>query len=736
MEPDVIHLYSSSPPPLDEAGEEEEEDEFGEFGGFDGGGMSSSFCFSELNTLTTFNQSNTLEDSPPDLYIKSVQKVTVSGSGWEDERKMVGESISSVEKTEKESSDILTNGMTSSNLQMELFTENGQNSTSILSDVQNSNMGDGHSLSNGYSGSCANSEQDKALSICLQSTDTEEGSRLDVSVADVLDKNRLINQMDNLSDSNNHLSLKESEPGETETILESCSESQSFTSCGDAQEAEGEHEQMENFVVCGDAGCLDGSANCVDITETETTPSLDVDVIANIQSGDTRKNHGTSVKAELEVDEEVETPMDSTADEDIGDFRDATQGSDFSRTESITQEGFPEFVTAMSRCSTDDEFGDTDTLEDFKDDKELAEESVDDEVAFCSELPPSDSFADFSSAPSGGVVVGGDDRWAAFRPPEATEDGQDSWATFEDEQSAYMGKEEQNDETSVAPSSDNLQSSTADFSCKIQHLFRTAFPSDIRPEVSGVTEVLPLHKFLQIHDPQQQRDTSGSQESETHLGNALAMWRHLQDILGSHGLKYKWAGSHSNKILLDWLGIRNILFTGDKKQPVIVPMFAAGLGMLEPTKESQKSPASPALSPFAPVESGNILCTQVASSLAISIDAQDGGISELNLDYFGPVEECSSDSETDTPLPGVDPEIYELTTAKMENTTGRNIADAFTKLMESMEKTRTTARKPERDEKISEEAAKVISLLPDLSFMQARVLMFPSILTPAAFTYD
>lgn len=42
---------------------------------------------------------------------------------------------------------------------------------------------------------------------------------------------------------------------------------------------------------------------------------------------------------------------------------------------------------------------------------------------------------------------------------------------------------------------------------------------------------------------------------------------------------------------------------------------------------------------------------------------------------------------------GVDPEIYELTTAKIENnTTGQSIADAFTKLMESMEKTRTTAR--------------------------------------------
>jgi len=41
-------------------------------------------------------------------------------------------------------------------------------------------------------------------------------------------------------------------------------------------------------------------------------------------------------------------------------------------------------------------------------------------------------------------------------------------------------------------------------------------------------------------------------------------------------------------------------------------------------------------------------------------------------------------------------------------------------------------RRPEKEEKTSEEAAKVISLLPDLSFMQARVLMFPSILTPAA----
>lgn len=39
-------------------------------------------------------------------------------------------------------------------------------------------------------------------------------------------------------------------------------------------------------------------------------------------------------------------------------------------------------------------------------------------------------------------------------------------------------------------------------------------------------------------------------------------------------------------------------------------------------------------------------------------------------------------------------------------------------------------RKPRKEENLSEEAAKVIAGLPDLSFMQAKVLMFPVTLTP------
>lgn len=103
---------------------------------------------------------------------------------------------------------------------------------------------------------------------------------------------------------------------------------------------------------------------------------------------------------------------------------------------------------------------------------------------------------------------------------------------------------------------------------------------------------------------------------------------------------------------------------------------------------------------------------------------------------------------------GVDPELFELTTAKLDQGgTGSRVADAFARLMSTMDKTSTSTRwvsglnvlllngseirlslvsnrKPRKDENLSEEAAKVIAALPDLSFMQAKVLMFPATLTP------
>ncbi|MGH0159498.1 UNVERIFIED_CONTAM: hypothetical protein FKN15_040723 [Acipenser sinensis] len=169
-------------------------------------------------------------------------------------------------------------------------------------------------------------------------------------------------------------------------------------------------------------------------------------------------------------------------------------------------------------------------------------------------------------------------------------------------------------------------------------------------------------------------------------------------------------------------------------------------GMLEPTKEPVK-PVSAAekiasIAQTPPVSPEMSTCTQdqtqenlppvqfdwSSSGLTNPLDAS-GGSTLLNLDFFGPVDDTSSSSTTS--IPGVDPELYELTTSKLESSsTSSHVADAFARLMSTVEKTSTSARKPKTDENLSEEAAKVIASLPDLFFMQAKVLMFPTTLTP------
>ncbi|XP_054239869.1 aftiphilin isoform X6 [Indicator indicator] len=171
-------------------------------------------------------------------------------------------------------------------------------------------------------------------------------------------------------------------------------------------------------------------------------------------------------------------------------------------------------------------------------------------------------------------------------------------------------------------------------------------------------------------------------------------------------------------------------------------------GMLEPTKEPLK-PVSAAekiasIGQTPPVSPEMNTCTSdqfqeslppvqfdwSSSGLTNPLDAS-GGSTLLNLDFFGPVDDSSSSSTTT--IPGVDPELYELTTSKLETSNASSkVTDAFARLMSTVEKASTsTSRKPKKEEHLSEEAAKVISSLPDLTFMHAKVLMFPATLTPS-----
>uniref|UniRef100_A0A3Q1IHI1 Uncharacterized protein n=1 Tax=Anabas testudineus TaxID=64144 RepID=A0A3Q1IHI1_ANATE len=78
---------------------------------------------------------------------------------------------------------------------------------------------------------------------------------------------------------------------------------------------------------------------------------------------------------------------------------------------------------------------------------------------------------------------------------------------------------------------------------------------------------------------------------------------------------------------------------------------------------------------------------------------------------------------------GVDPDLYELTNIKLETSANSSqLEDALNQLMSSAVKSGTSSRKPPQDDELSAEAGRVIDALPDLSFMKARFLMFPSLL--------
>ncbi|XP_027734231.1 aftiphilin isoform X1 [Empidonax traillii] len=396
----------------------------------------------------------------------------------------------------------------------------------------------------------------------------------------------------------------------------------------------------------------------------------------------------------------------------------------------------------------DSEFGDFDSVP----------KPQDESVAF----QDSDDFADFSSAGCNQATdwnAFGDEQkdscsWAAFGEEQAGESHhrKETWQSHRTEAPARSDGPvlHKTDSSALASSQGTISKQSQELTPSVQttllsrleRIFEVCFPSMAVLEIEE--EISSLNHLLEAGEKQMT-----TEETLANTGELMDVWTELQDIHDAYGLRYQWGGSHSNKKLLCSLGIdtRNILFTGNKKQPVIVPMYAAGLGMLEPTKEplkpisaaekiasiGQTPPVSPEMNTCASDQFQESLppvqFDWSSSGLTNPLDAS-GGSTLLNLDFFGPVDDSSSSSTTT--IPGVDPELYELTTSKLETSNASNrVTDAFARLMSTVEKASTSTRKPKKEEHLSEEAAKVISSLPDLTFMHAKVLMFPATLTPS-----
>ncbi|XP_028454243.1 aftiphilin a isoform X2 [Perca flavescens] len=795
MEPDVIRMYSSSPPPMEDAAEEDDDNEFGDFDTFSG--VPTSISFTEFDTPTTFNQTQALgATSPPELLLlnnglgsangrsarapsgespkangvvalgcvapertaETKKALSSSSSSTSASSGSLGFSVSAdatTDGTEDRNGEVLTNGFATSDVQ---GSPSSQNSVHRSSHTKEGASAEDTGSSGGIPGDdfadfAAFSDAEGHCNVARGTTSEDDvgdtnGTGPDESVSrdtdtDSRQRDVAFAARERLA-SEGALANGELAPNGTD---EACRYGERELSSPDGK----------------------GSGN---ETETETSLGRPLSTDALEEFGDMSAATGSAPSPPL-LHGETATPGDHSQlaedddedddeDEDFGDFGDpgalgAGQGfADFERSR-------PDSANAPE----EDDFGD------FNSPKLHAGCGDDGEGhGEFGEFPVSDSFGNFSSAAEGEPGAG----WSAFGEQPA-EDGE-SWAAFgtepsvgvaappaesreeeeEEELKEELEEEEeewhQSEHPAVSEETSTTDRQSASLSSRLERLFQGSFPPTAAPSVG--TDVVPLRVLLgppeEEEEEEEKPQPGGAQEeAETSPCNRSvrsSVWTQLQDIHEALGLRYQWGGSYCNKALLCCLGIdtRNILFTGQKKQPVIVPMYAASLGMLEPTKEPVK-PVSAAemiasiaqAPPVAPEKSScpsdsvqealpPVQFDWSSSGLTNPLDAS-GGSSLLNLDFFGPVEDSGSSSSPS--IPGVDPELYELTTAKLEpGSSGSRVADAFARLMSTMEKTSTATRKPRKEENLSDEAAQVISRLPDLSFMQAKVLMFPAMLTP------
>ncbi|TSK18081.1 Aftiphilin [Bagarius yarrelli] len=801
MEPDVIHMYSSSPPPLEDVADEDD-DEFSDFTG-----VPNSISFTEFETPTTFNQLQALTaTSPPELIgngrVIGLNGPAMSNGSQVDALACRTVSVEELKKVTERSygaytnfSDLQGNARTGSNVmdgnggRTEVFTNgfadfttegaspsrhkhretapSGDCCTDAI--VHNKDFTDFAAFSNAdvSSVNLENSNDDTRIA---QDNKPQSEKNCRPSIAGkAVDNDDCVTGFASFKEASDHLSNGDRGYGQrdqdTDTLHTSESVSTEKSILQDGLEVRGNVDNRVSPVSMDERGSSSepteekGSGNDTETeTETETSFGRPLSTEALEEFGDFST---TGSVPSPPLQEETATPADHSQlaedDEDFGDFGDfgGAGFADFDQqgaplhTAPFQAIALPESVrqnNSETACDDEDDFGDFDAHGlPAKTEKECREgaENLD--------LPGSDSFADFTAAPVEGVT---DDNgeWQAFS--EMNKEAGESWATFGQNQGSNFAEKREDDWHEsrlfqVPPSGSDEEcrkdSVMVSLVSRLEKLFLDSFLALSPPHVKE--DVSPLKTFLEPC----KREEKPEKEQAPISGEVSGMWLWLQDIHNAFGLRYQWGGSHSNKALLCSLGIdtRNILFTGQKKQPVIVPMYAASLGMLEPTKEPVKPVsaaemiASIAQSPS--VTSEMNACPSNAaqeslppvqfdwssSGLTNPLDAS-GGSSLLNLDFFGPVDESPSSSTTS--IPGVDPELYELTQAKLDINGGSSrVVDAFARLMSTVEKTNTSTRRVQtlnQEQNLSEEARRVISALPDLSFMQAKVLMFPSTLTP------
>ncbi|XP_039995092.1 aftiphilin-like [Xiphias gladius] len=228
--------------------------------------------------------------------------------------------------------------------------------------------------------------------------------------------------------------------------------------------------------------------------------------------------------------------------------------------QSATQETSATSDQSHSVTYTPDEFADsTDSSFEHHDDQDRVQ-TPDVRVRILGSLPPSDSFADFCSAPT---QEDGDGWWAEFQDQRAQEEGKTSTQLLQGDGDTE-GERDRVGQYGVL----RRNSCQESLSCRVQQLICASFPEVAVPAVDCEEVALSLGALLHTqHFPE------SGEEKMPELGGAQwvqrGLWWPHQDVTSAVGLQFQWAVSHTKRTLLRCLGVDT-----------------RNTGMLEPIKES------------------------------------------------------------------------------------------------------------------------------------------------------
>ncbi|XP_072030538.1 uncharacterized protein [Amphiura filiformis] len=421
---------------------------------------------------------------------------------------------------------------------------------------------------------------------------------------------------------------------------------------------------------------------------------------------------------------------DNDDDDDFGDFgtfKSTSSGSkeqqSSSSTSSLTNrvksaDEFGGFESSSSLPSSSksrtDDFGDFGAFHDSK-----AKDSASNEEE--------DEFGDFGTFASG------------------NKEPQDSDSGFASFQSTSSSKWATSPTKPTQPTNSSWGSSTS----RIDRVFQTCFPT-LSELPNLVDNVEPLDIIMNNESTVKGPITEGNQKRTHKKPGAtttvcVSVWASLSDLENTRAVRYQWASSGNSKLLLASPGLIHALAS---KKAAGIPIFAANLGMLTPSKPGEKAEHqedtdstedSPEHTSGSATVSNNITSPTDEPVAKVEFDWVSSGLTNpldansLNLDFFtkegksgsssGPGTSSKSKSRS---APPIDPEILGLEiNLPPLNKPRQNTSKPLDDILKNSTTSTMVTQRNKRDAGLSGEAKRILDGIPNMSFMHAKVLMFP-----------